>query len=54
MVRVDLREKPSADTLAGLMLGPTGRLRAPTLRVGRTLLVGFAEDAYREALKLPR
>ena len=28
------------------MLGPTGNLRAPTLRVGTTLLVGFNEDAY--------
>ena len=30
------------------MLGPTGNLRAPTLRVGKTTLVGFSEDAYRE------
>ena len=28
------------------MLGPTGNLRAPTLRVGTALLVGFNEDAY--------
>jgi hypothetical protein len=28
------------------MLGPTGNLRAPTLKVGKTLLVGFNEDAY--------
>jgi hypothetical protein len=32
------------------MLGPTGNLRAPTLRVGRTLLVGFDEDTYRKVL----
>jgi len=32
------------------MLGPTGNLRAPALRVGKTLLVGFDEDAYREHL----
>jgi len=32
------------------MLGPTGNLRAPTLRVGKTLLVGFDEDAYRAAM----
>jgi hypothetical protein len=30
------------------MLGPTGNLRAPCLRVGKTVLVGFNEDAYRE------
>ena len=28
------------------MLGPTGNLRAPTLRTGTTLLVGFNEVAY--------
>ena len=28
------------------MLGPTGNLRAPTLRVGKTIIVGFNEDAY--------
>ncbi len=28
------------------MLGPTGNLRAPTLRVGKNLVVGFNEEAY--------
>ncbi len=32
------------------MLGPTGNLRAPTIRAGKTLLVGFNEDVYSEAL----
>lgn len=32
------------------MLGPTGNLRAPTLRVGKTVLVGFDEATYRAAL----
>ncbi len=32
------------------MLGPTGNLRAPTIRVGRTLLVGFDEDTYARCL----
>jgi len=31
------------------MLGPTGNLRAPTAKVGSTLLVGFNEDAYDDA-----
>lgn len=30
------------------MLGATGNLRAPTIVVGDTLLVGFNEDVYRE------
>ena len=28
------------------MLGPTGNLRAPTLRIGKNLVVGFNEEAY--------
>jgi hypothetical protein len=28
------------------LLGSTGNLRAPTLRVGKTLLVGFDEGSY--------
>ena len=28
------------------MLGPTGNLRAPTARVGKTVLVGFNDEAY--------
>ena len=32
------------------MLGPTGNLRAPALRIGKTLLVGFHEETYRDHL----
>ena len=28
------------------MLGPTGNLRAPTLKVGKTIIVGYNEAAY--------
>lgn len=28
------------------MLGPTGNLRAPTLRSGKTVLVGFNEEVF--------
>lgn len=51
LVHVDLRvEKPDTATLKSLLIGPSGNLRAPTLRVGRTLLVGFNEEAYRKVL----
>jgi arsenate reductase-like glutaredoxin family protein len=30
------------------MLGSTGNLRAPTIQVGKKLLVGFNEDVYTE------
>ena len=32
------------------MLGSTGNLRAPTIRAGKKLLVGFNEDVYEETL----
>ncbi|HVS66894.1 MAG TPA: hypothetical protein VMT85_25685 [Thermoanaerobaculia bacterium] len=40
-----------SDEAIDALLGPTGNLRAPTVRVGDTLLVGFDEDQYREALR---
>ncbi len=39
---------PDNDTLGAHLLGPTGNLKAPTLRIGETLLVGFGEEAYRQ------
>ena len=41
---------PDDDTLLAHLLGPTGRLKAPTLRRGDTLLVGFSEEAYQQVL----
>ena len=32
------------------MLGPTGNLRAPTLRSGKTLIVGFNDDVFAKHL----
>lgn len=43
-------DPPDDDTLAAHLLGPTGNLRAPTIRQGNTLLVGFSEEAYRDVL----
>ncbi len=49
--RVDLRAgRPDKATVERLMIGPTGNLRAPTLKVGHTVLVGFDEATYRAAL----
>ena len=39
----------SSEALAA-MLGPTGNLRAPTLKVGKTLVVGFNDEIYSESL----
>jgi arsenate reductase-like glutaredoxin family protein len=41
-------DPPDDDTLAAAILGPSGKLKAPTIRIGDTLLVGFNEAAYRE------
>jgi hypothetical protein len=47
------KEKPNDDVLADALLGPTGNLRAPTIRVGRTLVVGFDEQTYDKVLRSP-
>ena len=49
VTQVDLKkEKPSDAELKKLLLGPTGNLRAPTLRKGKTLIVGFNDEMYDE------
>lgn len=51
LIHLDLqKDKPGDDALLALMIGPSGNLRAPTLRVGKTLLVGFNEGAYEKVL----
>jgi hypothetical protein len=51
VVTFDMKiDPPDDDTLAAHLLGPTGNLKAPTLRLGKTLLVGFGEEAYRSVL----
>lgn len=44
------KDAPDDAVLTAHLLGPTGNLRAPTMRLGKTLLVGFSEDAYRDWL----
>ena len=44
----ELGSRISADAVAA-MLGPTGNLRAPTAVVGKTVLVGFNDEAYGSA-----
>ena len=51
VVHIDLKkEKPDEAALAKVLLGPTGNLRAPTLRVGMTLIVGFDQEMYGKLL----
>ena len=41
------KDQPDDAALCKIMLGPTGNLRAPTLRKGKTLVIGFDEETYR-------
>jgi hypothetical protein len=51
VIHLDLRrDKPDRATPDGVLIGPSGNLRAPTLRRGRTLLVGFDEATYAKVL----
>ena len=51
VTRVDLKkDRPDDATLISLLLGPTGNLRAPTMKVGRTVMVGFSNEVFEEVL----
>lgn len=39
-----------AAEFAAAVLGPSGNLRAPALRAGKTWYVGFHEEAYGDAI----
>jgi arsenate reductase-like glutaredoxin family protein len=43
-------DRPADVELLARLMGPTGNLRAPTARVGKTLVVGYSEEAYRQVL----
>ena len=40
----------SKEEILKVSLGRTGNLRAPTLRVGKNMYVGYNEDMYKELL----
>jgi len=47
IVRFEMKTAPPDEaTLLKHLLGPTGNLRAPAMRFGRTLLVGFHPEAF--------
>jgi len=46
VIHLDMRTNPSDDEVAALVVGPSGNLRAPTVRRGKTLLVGFDAATY--------
>lgn len=47
VVEFDLKkDRPDDETLLAHLLGPTGNLRAPTIKVGKTMVVGFNPETY--------
>ena len=40
------KDRPDDETLLKHLLGPSGNLRAPTVRRGKTLLVGFNAEEF--------
>jgi len=51
VVHHDLKsDRPSDDALLELMLGRSGKLRAPVVRSGSKLIVGYNADLYEETL----
>lgn len=51
LVTLDLvKDRPDDATLITHLLGPTGNLRAPTAKIGTTVIVGYNEEAYRRVL----
>ena len=51
VVEFDLKkDRPDDATLLAHLLGPTGNLRAPTAKVGKTMVVGFNPEAYAKVL----
>jgi hypothetical protein len=43
-------DAPTEEKLVEAMLGPTGNLRAPTIKCGDTLIIGFSEELFAKLL----
>jgi len=53
LIRYDITSGAVPDgEILSTILGRSGTLRAPTIRVGKRVVVGFHPDAYTEALDL--
>ena len=44
------KDRPDDETLLKHLLGPSGNLRAPTVRAGKTIAVGFNSEMYDELI----
>jgi hypothetical protein len=50
IVELELGKKPGRDQILALLIGPSGKLRAPSFVIGRTLFVGFPKAGAFEGL----
>lgn len=44
------KSAPGDDELVKGIMGPSGNLRAPTLRIGQTVVVGYHDEVYSEVM----
>lgn len=52
VIHIDLKsERPDDESLLGLLIGPSGKLRAPTLKIGKTMIVGFDQATYEKVFE---
>jgi len=45
------RDPPPEKELLEAILGPTGNLRAPAIRMGKTLIVGFQLESWKDIVR---
>jgi arsenate reductase-like glutaredoxin family protein len=45
-----MKDQPDDETLLQQLIGRSGTLRAPAAIIGKTLVVGFNEELFREVL----
>ena len=50
MIRILTPEQEDPAEMLAAIIGPTGNLRVPSLRIGDRLVVGFHEGAYSQLL----
>lgn len=51
VTHIKLEDGPSEQELRDALIGPTGNLRAPSIKIGDKLLVGFNEELYSQVVK---
>ena len=50
MKRLENPKAAEDAAIEALIIGPSGNLRAPAFFVGKSLVIGFEEEAYRDLL----